>query len=66
VGRALTRIANAAEQCSPYGQQFRWVRAGRFPYIIYFQVISATEATIYAVGHEKRRPGYWFRRVGRP
>jgi plasmid stabilization system protein ParE len=66
VGRAFNRIATAAEQCSPYQLHYRWVKLGRFPYISYFHIDSDFEVTIYAVGHERRRPGYWLRRVGRP
>ena len=66
VSQALTRIANAAEQCPPYGRLYRWVKPGRFPYIVYFRIVSDAEATVYAAGHERRRPGYWLRRVGRP
>jgi ParE-like toxin of type II ParDE toxin-antitoxin system len=66
VGRAFSRIATAAEQCSPCGHRYRWVKAGRFPYIVYFQILSDAEAIVYAVGHERRRPGYWRGRASRP
>jgi plasmid stabilization system protein ParE len=66
IGRAFGRIANAAEQCSPYQLNYRWVKPGRFPYIIYFQITSDAEVTIYAVAHQSRRTGYWLRRVHRP
>ncbi len=31
----------------------------RFPYVVFFQVISDDEVAIVAVAHQKRRPGYW-------
>jgi plasmid stabilization system protein ParE len=66
VGHALQRIATAAELCSPYGRRSRWVKPRRFPYVIYFQILSDTEAMVYAVAHDRQRPGYWIGRVGRP
>jgi hypothetical protein len=66
VGRALNRIASAAEQCSPYGRHCRWVKPARFPYTIYFQILNDSEAIVYAVAHDRRRQGSWLRRVSRP
>ena|SRR5436190_22558936 len=66
VSQALQRIATAAEMCSPYGRRFRWVKPRRFPYVIYFQILSDAEVIVYAVAHDRQRPGYWLRRVNRP
>jgi plasmid stabilization system protein ParE len=62
IDQALQRI-KAAPQAGPvYRGAFRWVAVGRFPYIIYYRMISSTEVLIVAVAHQRRRPGYWIRR----
>lgn len=35
----------------------------RFPYVIVFYVVSATENRVLAVSHERRKPLYWLSRV---
>ena len=66
VESATERIATAAEQCPPYDDEFRWVMTKDFPYLLYFYVWDDTRATVYGVGHEHRRPGYWRRRFRHP
>jgi toxin ParE1/3/4 len=50
----------------PYQGNHRWQRVRRFPYVIYFEPITAGTIYVYAVAHARRRPGYWLRRVTRP
>jgi hypothetical protein len=66
IRQAFHRIATAAEQCPPYGRRSRWVKPHRFPYTVYSRILSETDATVYAVAHDWRRPGYWFGRLTRP
>ena len=35
----------------------------RFPYQLIYRV-EGDEIVIYAVAHQKRRPGYWRKRIG--
>ncbi len=45
---------------------YYWVRTGRFPYVLYYEFIHPDLVRIYAVAHQRRRPGYWLRRTRRP
>src|SRR5207237_1086002 len=60
------RIAARAEECSPYGKRCRWAKPRRFPHLVYFEILSDSELIVYAVGHDRRRPGYWKGRMQRP
>jgi plasmid stabilization system protein ParE len=62
VNRLFQRLAAAAEQGSPYGPGYRWMRLGRFPYLAYYEIRDPQPVLIYAVAHVRRRPGYWLRR----
>jgi plasmid stabilization system protein ParE len=59
---ALQRLGAAAELGSPFGQHFRWMRAQKFPYPIYYEIRDPQPVLVYAVAHCSRRPGYWLRR----
>ncbi len=37
----------------------RWIRTGRYPYVLYYEYFSNDVALILAVAHERRRLGYW-------
>jgi len=62
VDHAVQQIANAPDLWPVYQGPFRWIRAGRFPYILYYRLLDPNTAQIYAVAHISRRPGYWMRR----
>jgi plasmid stabilization system protein ParE len=59
---AVRRIAGAPQSWPIFRGPYRWVRAGRFPYILYYRLVSSTDILILAVAHQRRRPGYWVRR----
>lgn len=40
---------------------YRFLRLGRFPYVMYFREVPEG-IWIVAVAHDRRRPGYWLRR----
>jgi toxin ParE1/3/4 len=63
---ALTFIEANPLLAPPYQGNHRWQRVRRFPYVIYFEPIAGGIIYVYAVGHARRRPGYWLRRVTRP
>jgi plasmid stabilization system protein ParE len=58
IDEAVQRITNAAEQGSPYQQNYRWMRVKRFPYVIYYEIRDPNPVFVYAVAHTSRRPGY--------
>src|SRR5437764_773824 len=64
--RVIQRIETVAEQGSPYGQAYQWMRRRRFPYFRYFQIRDPHPVLTYAVARASRRPGYWTRRTRRP
>jgi hypothetical protein len=63
---ALTFIEANPLLASAYQGNHRWQRVRRFPYVIYFEPITAGTIYAYAVAHARRRPGYWLRRETRP
>src|SRR5947208_922432 len=44
----------------------RFYKVRRYPYVIYYHIIDPTLVRVLAVAHEKRRQGYWIRRLTRP
>jgi plasmid stabilization system protein ParE len=63
VNRLVQRIAQAAQQGTPFRQRYYWRRLYRFPYLFYYEIRDPKPVLIYAVAHSRRRPGYWLRRV---
>jgi plasmid stabilization system protein ParE len=62
VEEAVERIASAPHRWPVFGRDYRSVRAGRFPYILYYRMIDPGRVLVVAVAHARRRPGYWSRR----
>jgi toxin ParE1/3/4 len=62
VDRAVDRITSEAESLPHLSGAYRYVRAGRFPYLLIFRPVDVREIMILAVAHTSRRPGYWRRR----
>jgi hypothetical protein len=61
---ALQRI-RAAPRSFPFWRRRSDVRAcvvPRFPFTVFF-IAEANGVTVYAVAHDKRRPGYWKKRI---
>ena len=58
VDRAVERIATEAESLPCLTGSYRYVRAGRFPYLLIFRLTAADAIMILAVAHTSRRPGY--------
>jgi plasmid stabilization system protein ParE len=61
--RTAKRISAALEQGMLYRKAQRWMRVRRFPFLVYYQIIDATQVVILAFAHARRRPGYWRRRT---
>jgi plasmid stabilization system protein ParE len=63
---AIKRVIQQIEQFpaagSPFGPQYRWMRTRRFPYVIYYEMVTEQRIVIMAVAHRSRRQGYWLRR----
>ena len=51
---------------SPWAGAVRWVKVRRYPYLLYYEEVSAGNVLVYAVANARRRPGYWVRRLTRP
>jgi plasmid stabilization system protein ParE len=66
VDDAVGRIVANPAVGSPVFGAYRWVRAGRFQYLLFYRQLAADLIVIYAVAHARRRPGYWLRRANRP
>ncbi len=62
VDAATERIAEAPLQWATYADKYRWIRVGKFAYVLYYQIISESCVLVLAVAHTSRRPGYWHRR----
>jgi plasmid stabilization system protein ParE len=63
ITHVVQRIEQSAEQGTPYGQFYRWMRTRRFPYVVYYEIRNAFSVIVYAVAHGSRRLGYWLRRA---
>ena len=62
---AIREIAESPDRFQAVGQGLRVYRLKRFPYRLYYRYSEARDhATIFAVMHERRRPGYWSHRLG--
>ena len=62
---AVLRRLREAPRSFPFWRRRRDVRAcvvPRFPFTVFF-VAEASGVTVYAVAHDKRRPGYWQKRI---
>lgn len=66
VNEAVDLIAANPAIGSPIYGIYRWVKAGRFSYILYYGLRPGGVAKVFAVAHASRRPGYWLRRTTRP
>ena len=64
VSATLDCILEAPDRFRPVapGSKFRTVTLDDFPYNLIYRVIAGGIVVI-AVAHEKRRPGYWLRRI---
>lgn len=62
VDRAVERIAVNASSHPVILGPYRYVRAGRFPYLLIFRPVDSDTVLVLAVAHTSRRPGYWRRR----
>ena len=67
VDQALRSIGRSPGAGSPVefvqpGPEVRRIAVARFPYQVIYIVVDG-EATVIAVAHERRRPGYWKARI---
>ena len=58
VGKILVNPNSPPVELGP----FRRVRLRKFPYALFFAIISADTIGVVAVAHTSRRAGYWRRR----
>ena len=63
---AVSRAETNPHLGSPTHGSYYWVRARRFPYVLYYEAIPPDIVRFYAVAHARRRPAYWLRRTRRP
>jgi plasmid stabilization system protein ParE len=66
VDRVVARIAADPTSGVVFRSWYRWMRTGRFRYVLYYEQITPTEVMVLAVAHAGRRPGYWLRRTRSP
>jgi plasmid stabilization system protein ParE len=62
VDRAVSRIAKERIELPILAGEYRYVRVGRFPYVLIFRPQDHDAIMVVAVAHTSRRPGYWQRR----
>ena len=65
VGAAVQLIQTTPDAGAVFRGRYRWVRARRFPYLLYYAPADESVVVVYAVAHARRRLGYWLRRVSR-
>lgn len=59
----LERIIAHPERFRLIADNIRKAHFKRYPYSLIFRVLP-DRVKVYAVAHDKRRPGYWERRIG--
>ncbi len=62
LGRVMQRLRTVPKPGTVFRGEYRWIRLRRFPYVLYFKIVSPDVITIYALAHARRRLGYWLRR----
>ena len=70
MGEVVVRVKRAIEMPgagrielkAPERFQLRWYKVRRFPYAVLMGAV-AEQRLVVAVAHERRRPGYWRRRL---
>jgi toxin ParE1/3/4 len=62
VDRAVSRIIAEGDSLSTLTGTYRYIRVGRFPYVLIFRRYDPDLIIIVATAHTSRRPGYWRRR----
>jgi toxin ParE1/3/4 len=60
--RTLERIADHPERFRLVAENIRKAHFKRYPYSLIFRILQDC-IKVYAVAHDKRRPGYWQRRI---
>ncbi|SRR6266851_976606 len=60
--RVMQRLRTVPDPGVVFRGPYRWVRLRRFPFLLYFKILSLDVITVYAVAHARRRLGYWLRR----
>lgn len=64
VREAVDRIADRPAAWGEWRASFRFLRAGRYPFVLYYCEPGPGRVLVVAVTHERRREGYWARRFG--
>ena len=62
IDAAVARIVANPGAWAPLGKGIRRCRLTRFPYSVVYRV-EGDEIEVYAIAHQRRRPGYWRTRV---
>jgi len=62
VRRTVDRIIKHPDSWPRYTRRTRRCLCNRFPYSVIYRHTN-DEITIYAVAHQKRKPGYWKKRL---
>jgi plasmid stabilization system protein ParE len=60
---AVARIGANPAGCPPHAHGTRVCRLHRFPYHLVYLELTPDRALVVAVAHNRRRPGYWRRRL---
>jgi plasmid stabilization system protein ParE len=59
---AVQKIQENPDGWPRYRSDYHWVKTQRFPYLLFYHILSPTRVIVLAVAHARRRPGYWVRR----
>jgi len=63
---ARQKIGTAAESYPIDVRNVRWLKLRRYPFRIFFRILSNNLCRIVAVAHTSRRGRYWLWRLSRP
>lgn len=60
---AINYLINFPNSGYPYLHQTKRIFLDRFPYAIVYKIYNEEQIIVYAILHQKRKPGYWEERV---
>lgn len=65
VEAALARLREVPRAAPPWPgrAKVRVRQLGRFPFLVLYSLLEDESIIVVAIAHQRRRPGYWLRRV---
>jgi ParE-like toxin of type II ParDE toxin-antitoxin system len=63
IEEAAGKIAASPKSWPKSRRNTHWVKTRRFPYLLFYRILDEFIVLVVAAAHERRRPGYWAKRL---